>query len=81
MSDIRTRLADALVEEQMRRWGHLVGGQENLHIREKALVIADLLLSLPGIAIVEVPEGMHVSLRYDRDMEIARINTVEAKHE
>jgi hypothetical protein len=45
MTDIRARLADALHEKFL--W----------MLRETANEIVDYLLSLPGIAIVELPEG------------------------
>jgi hypothetical protein len=53
MTDIRTRLADALQF-------HL--GEYALHHGGKGLdtYLADVLLSLPGIAIVELPEGRPV---------------------
>ena len=51
MTDIRTRLADALIYE--------VGADV-----EDAYVAADALLSLPGIAIVNLPESPELSTRW-----------------
>lgn len=47
MSDIRTRLVTALKEHERWLTGHLPMPHE---------VLADVLLSLPGIAITELPE-------------------------
>lgn len=64
MSDIRQRLADAL-ETGLRSGGTWWAGSRE--IPAQAEHMADALLSLPGIAITEVPEGMYVALKWDRD--------------
>ena len=64
MTDLRARLADALKE----------GLRGNVPMAE---YLAGLLLSLPDIAIVEVPEYAYVSVRYSRDGMIARLNAKE----
>lgn len=75
--DIRARLADAL-------WRTLFDSGLLAH-DEKSTVypIVDVLLSLPGIAIVEPPEGATLAdgyfvWRWDKAAQLARLDAAEA---
>jgi hypothetical protein len=71
MTDLRARLADTLREHS---WDCDTCNHDE---RSHELHLAEVLLSLPGVAIVEVPEYAYVSVRYSRDGMIARLNAKE----
>jgi hypothetical protein len=73
MTDLRARLAEVLRKEAP---SPTTASQDDLMDRWVDRV-ADVLLSLPGIEIVEVPEYAYVSVRYSRDGMIARLNAKE----
>jgi hypothetical protein len=71
MSDLRARITDTLRKHS---WDCDTCNHDE---RSHELHLADVLLSLPGIAIVEVPEYAYVSVRYSRDGLIAKLNAEE----
>jgi hypothetical protein len=67
MSDVRARIANALAAHASGEDGCICGEDDHLAFDYWARHVADVLLSLPGIAVVELPEPEPESQQWCND--------------